>query len=56
MQVTQGLRIVLAGVIASAHAITPAAAIAVSGDLGAVLAAASAMIWHHLGEQVPVST
>jgi MFS family permease len=43
MQVTQGLWIVLAGAAASANAISPATAIAVSGGLGAVLAAALAM-------------
>ena len=45
MQVTQGLWIVLAGALASSHAITPATAIAISGGLGAVLAAALATSW-----------
>jgi MFS family permease len=48
MQVTQGLWIVLAGAAASSHAITPGAAIAVSGGLGAILAAALAMILYRL--------
>ena len=43
MQVLQGLWIVLAGAVASANAVTPAAAIAISGGLGAVLAAALAI-------------
>jgi MFS family permease len=43
MQVLQGLWIVLAGAAASANAVTPAAAIAISGGLGAVLAAALAI-------------
>jgi MFS family permease len=43
MQVAQGLWIVLAGAAASSHAITPATAIAISGGLGAVLAAALAI-------------
>jgi MFS family permease len=42
MQVLQGLWIVLAGAAASSQAISPAAAIAISGGLGAVLAAALA--------------
>ena len=45
MQVTQGLWIVLAGAIASSRAITPATAIAISGGLGAILAAALATSW-----------
>ena len=45
MQVTQGLVIVLAGAVASSHAITPATAIAISGGLGAILAAALATSW-----------
>jgi len=45
MQVTQGLWIVLAGAIASSHAVTPATAIAISGGLGALLAAALAITW-----------
>jgi MFS family permease len=43
MQVSQGLWIVLAGAVASANAISPATAIAISGGLGAVLAAALAI-------------
>jgi MFS family permease len=43
MQVSQGLWIVLAGAVASANAISPATAIAISGGLGALLAAALAM-------------
>jgi MFS family permease len=42
MQVTQGLWFVLAGAAASSIPITPAAAIAISGGLGALLAAALA--------------
>jgi MFS family permease len=45
MQITQGLWIVLAGAAASSHAITPATAVAVSGGVGAVLAAALATSW-----------
>jgi MFS family permease len=43
MQVTQGLWIVLAGAAASSGALTPAEAIAISGGLGAILAAALAI-------------
>ncbi len=43
MQVSQGLWIVVAGAVVSSNAITPAAAIAISGGLGALLAAALAM-------------
>lgn len=43
MQVTQGLWIVLAGAAASSSAVTPGVAIAISGGLGAVLAAALAI-------------
>jgi MFS family permease len=39
MQVTQGLWIVLAGAAASSRAITPAVAVAISGGLGAIIAA-----------------
>lgn len=46
MQVTQGLWIVLAGAAASSHVITPATAIAASGGLGAILAAALAVMGH----------
>jgi len=53
MQVAQGLWIVLAGAAASSHAVTPATAIAVSGGLGAVLAAALAMILHRSGLHRP---
>lgn len=42
MQVTQGLWIVLAGAAVSSGAVTPGVAIAISGGLGAVLAAALA--------------
>jgi len=45
MQVLQGLWIVLAGAAATSQAISPAIAIAVSGGLGAVSAAALAMSW-----------
>jgi MFS family permease len=55
MQVTQGLWIVLAGAAASSNLVTPGVAIAASGGLGAVLAAALAMMWHRVPEQVPVS-
>jgi MFS family permease len=48
MQVSQGLWIVLAGAAASSQAITPAAAIAISGGLGALLAAALAMSWRKI--------
>jgi hypothetical protein len=48
MQVTQGLWIVLAGAAASSGAVTPAAAIAISGGLGAILAAALAITVHRL--------
>jgi Major Facilitator Superfamily len=44
MQVSQGLWIVFAGAAASASLLTPAAAIAISGGLGAVQAATLAMI------------
>jgi MFS family permease len=43
MQVTQGLWIVLAGAAASSNMISPVAAIAISGGLGAILAAALAI-------------
>ena len=42
MQVLQGLWIVVAGATVSSHVMTPAVAIAISGGLGAVLAAALA--------------
>jgi MFS family permease len=45
MQVSQGIWIVLAGALASSGRVTPASAIAISGGLGAVLAAALAMSW-----------
>ena len=45
MQVAQGLWIILAGAVVSSGMITPATAIAISGGLGAVLAAALAMSW-----------
>jgi len=45
MQVLQGLWIVAAGAAASSRAISPAAAIAISGCLGATLAAALAISW-----------
>jgi MFS family permease len=45
MQVSQGLWIVLAGAAASSNTTSPATAIAVSGGLGAVLAAVLAMTW-----------
>ena len=43
MQILQGLWIVLAGAAATAHALTPADVIAISGGIGAVVAAALAM-------------
>jgi MFS family permease len=43
MQILQGLFIVLAGAIATSHALTPAEVIAASGGAGAVVAAALAM-------------
>jgi MFS family permease len=45
MQVTQGLWIVLAGAAVSSGAVTPGISIAISGGLGAVLAAALATSW-----------
>jgi hypothetical protein len=45
MQVAQGLRNVLAGAIVASGLITPATAIAISGGLGAAVAAALAMSW-----------
>jgi NH3-dependent NAD+ synthetase len=45
MQVFQGLWIVLAGAIA-AHALSPGTVIAVSGGIGAALAAALALARH----------
>jgi MFS family permease len=45
MQVTQGLWIVLAGAAASSSVVTPGNVIAISGGLGAALAAALAMTW-----------
>lgn len=45
MQITQGLWIVIAGAAASSNAISPAVAIAISGGLGTVLAAALATSW-----------
>lgn len=54
MQVTQGLWIIAAGAAASSSAITPAVAIAISGGLGAVLAAALAAGWRrHVNAPVP---
>jgi MFS family permease len=49
MQITQGLWIVLAGAAASSNAVSPAIAIAISGGLGAILAAALATNWRHRG-------
>ena len=49
MQITQGLWIVLAGAGASSNAVPPAIAIAISGGLGAILAAALATNWRHRG-------
>ena len=43
MQVSQGLWIILAGAAASSRVISPATAIAISGGLGAILAAALAI-------------
>lgn len=48
MQVTQGLWIVLAGLAASSNVVTPGVVIAISGGLGAVLAAALATSWRRL--------
>lgn len=45
MQVTQGLWIVLAGALAASRAVTPATVVAISGGLGAILAAALATSW-----------
>jgi MFS family permease len=45
MQITQGLWIIVAGAAVSSSAISPATAIAISGGLGAVLAAALATSW-----------
>jgi MFS family permease len=52
MQVTQGLWIVLAGAAASSNMITPAVVIAISGGLGAALAAALAMSWRTASSHV----
>jgi MFS family permease len=49
MQVSQGLWIVLAGAAATLPAITPATAIAVSGGVGAIIAAALAINWKRSG-------
>jgi MFS family permease len=54
MQVTQGLWIILAGAAASANAVSPAAAIAISGGLGAVLAVTLAMRWRHHSAEAPI--
>jgi MFS family permease len=54
MQVTQGLWIILAGAAASANAVSPAAAIAISGGLGAVLAVTLAMRWRHHSAETPI--
>ena len=43
MQVSQGLWIILAGAVVSSHAVSPASAVAISGGVGAVLAAALAI-------------
>jgi len=54
MQVTQGLWIIAAGAAASSSAITPAVAIAISGGLGAVLAATLAAGWRrHVNGPMP---
>jgi MFS family permease len=45
IQVSQGAWIVLAGAASSAHVLTPGAAIAVSGGIGALAAAALAASW-----------
>ncbi len=45
MQVAQGLWIVLAGALAASRIVTPATVVAVSGGLGAILAAALATSW-----------
>jgi MFS family permease len=54
MQVIQGLWIILAGAAASANAVSPAAAIAISGGLGAALAVTLAMRWRHHSAEAPV--
>lgn len=53
MQVGQGLWIVLAGAVATSRALTPADVIAISGGLGAVLAAALAMSWRPQSGEPP---
>lgn len=53
MQVGQGLWIVLAGAVATSRALTPADVIAISGGLGAVLAAALAMSWRPQSVEPP---
>ncbi len=45
MQVSQGLWIILAGALAASRAVTPGTVIAISGGLGAILAAALATSW-----------
>jgi len=45
MQVAQGLWIILAGALAASRVVTPATVIAISGGLGAILAAALATSW-----------
>jgi MFS family permease len=52
MQVAQGIWIVLAGAIASSHVITPATAIAMSGAVGACVAAALAVRWRSQSARV----
>jgi MFS family permease len=52
MQVAQGLWIVLAGAIASSHVIAPATAIAMSGAVGACVAATLAVRWRSQSARV----
>src|SRR5258708_4434008 len=54
MQVSQGLWIVLPGAAAAFTVFSPATAIAISGGLGAVLAAALAMAWPRHPGHMPV--
>ena len=55
MQVSQGLWIVLAGAAASSNAISPATAIAISGGLGTVLAAALTISWRRRSASLAAS-
>jgi MFS family permease len=53
MQVAQGIWIVLAGAIASSHVIAPATAIAMSGAVGACMAAVLAVRWRSQSAGAP---